>query len=172
MTAEEKPPTAAELLEAELLARALEGPDQPGRDLTPAEDALGAAYLLRASRTAGLDDLRARAVRDRVGDMMSGGAAIRVPREMVSGGAAIRLPRNWTRAAITAVLAIAAAAAAIALWPRGSAQLPAPEVKLLRAQLAAARPGASTALEPLSAEMNRYRAQVYASLGRAYGGRR
>jgi len=161
MTAEEKPPTAAELLEAELLARALEGPDQPGRDLTPAEDALGAAYLLRASRTAGLDDLRARAVRDRV-----------VPREMVSGGAAIRLPRNWTRAAITAVLAIAAAAAAIALWPRGSAQLPAPEVKLLRAQLAAARPGASTALEPLSAEMNRYRAQVYASLGRAYGGRR
>jgi len=166
MTAEEKPPTAAELREAELLARALEGPDEPGRDLTPAEDALGAAYLLRASRTAGLDDLRARAVRDRVG------AAIRVPRDVMSGGATIRVPQNWTRAAIAAVLATAAAAAAIALWPRGSLQLPAPEVKLLRAQLAAARPGASTALEPLSAEMSRYRAQVYASLGRTYGRRR
>jgi len=150
MTAEEKPPTAAELREAELLARALEGPDEPGRDLAAIEDALGAAFLLRAPRTAGLDDLRARALRERIWPAR---------------------PQH-RRAALAAVLATAAAAAVFALWPRGSTALPPPDVKLLRAQLAAAQPGAPATLDPLSAEMSGYRAQVYASLGRAYGARR
>ena len=66
MTDEERPPTPAELREAELLARALEEPSQPGRELTSVDDALGAAYLLRASKQAELVELRARAVRQRV----------------------------------------------------------------------------------------------------------
>src|SRR5262249_33106498 len=127
----------------------LERLDEPGRDLSPVEDALGAAFLLRASSAAGLDDLRRVAVRERIW-----------PR------------RSRARTVIATVLATAAAAAILALWPRGSAELPGPNVKLLRAQLAAAQPGAPATLDPLSAEMNGYRAQVYASFGRAYGARR
>jgi len=152
MTAEEKPPTEAELREADLLARALERPDEPGRDLAQVEDALGAAYLLRASNRIGLTELRARAVLERIRSAQS--------------------PRVRTRAAIAGLVATAAALAAIALLPRGSADLPVPDVKLLRSQLAAARPGAPAALDPLAAERTRYRAQVYRALGRAYGDRR
>jgi hypothetical protein len=149
MTAEEKPPTEAELREAELLARALEGPDGPGRDLSPVEDALGAAYLLRGSRRMELGELRARAVQERIW-----------PR------------RSRALSAAAVLLAAAAAAAAIVLWPRRAAELPAPSVQLLRAQLAAARPGEQATIDPLAAEMSGYRAQIYGALARAYGGHR
>src|SRR6267142_2991549 len=146
MTAEEKPPTEAELREAELLARALEGPDEPGRDLSPVEDALGAAYLLRESRRMQLGELRARAVQKRIW-----------PR------------RSRARSAAAVLLAAGAAAAAIVLWPRRAAELPAPSVQLLRAQLAAARPGEPATIGPLAAEMAGYRAQIHGALARAYG---
>jgi hypothetical protein len=152
MTGEERLPTEAELREAELLARALEEPVEPGRDLAPVDDALGAATLVRAARFAGLGELRARAA----------------------------LERAWPERArpirARAIAAALAAAAAAFVWfvlrPRGPAQLPAPGVQLLRAQLAAARPAPPAALARLDAEMAAYRKQVYASLGRAYGGRR
>jgi hypothetical protein len=150
MTFEETPPTEAELREAELLARALEGP-APGTDPAAVEDALGAAWMLRASRHAELSELRARAALERAWPK-----------------------RRWpVRARAAAALAAVAAAIAIfALRPRGPAELPAAPVPLLRAQLAAARPGAGAALAPLEKEMAAYRRQLYAALGRAYGGRR
>jgi hypothetical protein len=74
--------------------------------------------------------------------------------------------------AAAALAAVAAAFMWFVLRPRGPAQLPAPGVQLLRAQLAAARPAPPAALAQLDAEMAAYRQQVYASLGRAYGGGR
>jgi hypothetical protein len=149
MTAEEKPPTEAELREAELLARALEGPDEPGRDLSPIDDALGAAYLLRGSMRLELGERRARAMLGRIW-----------PR------------RSRARSAAALLLAAAAAAAAIVPWPRRAAEFPAPNVQLLRAQLAAARPGEPATVDPLAAEMSGYRTQIYDALARAYGGHR
>jgi hypothetical protein len=152
MTSEERPPTEAELREAELLARALEEAARPERDVDPVEDALGAAWLLRASRASELSELRARAVLERAWPA-----------------------RRWrirARAAAAVVGAAAAAAAIVAVLPRGPAKLPPPPVPLLRAQLAAARPGAPPALARVDTEMIVYREQVYLALGRAYGRRR
>jgi len=152
MTDEERPPTPAELREAELLARALEEPSQPGRELTSVDDALGAAYLLRASKRAELDELRARAVRQRI------------------------WPKGtwplWARAAAAALAGIAAAAVILAVRPRGPARLPPPGARLLQAQLAAARPGASAELAQLEVETAAYRERFYGALERAYGSRR
>ena len=136
----------SELRDAELLAEALEQ-REPGRDLAPVDDALGAAMLVRASRGEGLSALRARAVLERVWPK-----------------------RTWVRPLVAALAAIAAASAWFFLQPVRPAKLPAPGVELLRAQLSAARPGASTAR--LDAEMAGYRRQVYSSLERAYGGAR
>jgi len=78
--------------------------------------------------------------------------------------------RSRARSAAAVLLAAAAAAAAIVLWPRRAAELPAPNVQLLRAQLAAARPGEPATIDPLTAEMSGYRTQIYDALARAYGG--
>src|SRR5205823_477446 len=119
MTFEESPPTEAELREAELLARALEDPARAAGDPTAVDDALGAAWMLRASRRAELSELRARAVLDRAWPK-----------------------RVWpVRAAAAALAAAAAAIAILAVRPPGPAELPPAPVPLLQAQLAAARPG-------------------------------
>ena len=153
MTSKERPPTEAELRDAELLARALEDPVRPGRDVGPVADALGAAWLLRASRGAELSELRARAVMERAWP----------------GG------RRWldpTPGAMAALGAAAAVAAILSALPRGPAKLPPPPVTLLRAQLAAARPGGAPTLPALETEMDAYRQQLYGALGSAYGRRR
>jgi len=145
MTFEESPPTEAELREAELLARALEDPARAAGDPTAVDDALGAAWMLRASRRAELSELRARAVLDRA----------------------------WpVRAAAAALAAAAAAIAILAVRPPGPAELPPAPVPLLQAQLAAARPGAPAALVSLEAESAAYRSQLYRALRRTYGGGR
>jgi hypothetical protein len=152
MIFEEKPPTGAELREAELLARALEDPPRPGTDVSPVEEALGAAWMLRASRRGDLGELRARAVLDRAWP-----------------------ERSWPiprRVAVAALAAAAAAVALVALRPHRPAELPRAPVPLLRAQLAAARPGPPAALAQLETEMAAYREQLYGALGRAYGRRR
>jgi hypothetical protein len=150
MTFEESPPTEAELRDAELLARALETSARAAGDPAPVDDALGAAWMLRASRRAELSELRARAVLDRAWPK-----------------------RAWPlRAAAGALVAAAAALAILVLRPRGPAELPRPPVPLLQAQIAAARPGAPAALAALEAESTAYRSQLYRALGRAYGGRR
>jgi hypothetical protein len=152
MTGEERQPTEVELHEAELLSRALEDPVEAGRDLTPVDDALGAAMLLRAARLGGLGELRTRAVLERAWPK--------------------RARPVWTRAIAGALAAAAAAFIWLASRPQGPAHLPAPGVQLLRAQLAAARPAPPTAPAQLDAEMAAYRQQLYASLRRAYGGGR
>ena len=149
MTSEERPPTEAELRDAELLARALEDGARPGGEVGPVDDALGAAWLVRASRGAELSELRARAALERAW-----------PRR-----------RRWldpTPGRMAALVAAAAVAAILSALPRGPAKLPPPPVTLLRAQLAVARPGAPE-LARLETEMDAYREQVYAALGRAYG---
>jgi hypothetical protein len=152
MTGKERQPTEVELREAELLARTLEEPVEPGRDLTPVDDALGAAMLLRAARLGGLGELRARAVLERAWPK--------------------RAWPVWTRGTAAALAAVAAAFMWFALRPRGPAQLPAPGVQLLRAQLAAARAAPPASPAQLDTEMAAYRRQLYASLRRAYGGGR
>jgi hypothetical protein len=150
MTSEERPPTEAELREAELLARALEDAARPGDEVGPVEDALGAAWLLRASHRAELTELRARAVLERAWP---------------------RRRRRWldpTPGRMAALGAAAAVAAILSALPRGPANLPPPPIPLLRAQLAAARPG-TPELGRLEAEMSAYREQVYVALGRTYG---
>ena len=151
MTDDERPPTLAELREAELLARALEEPSQPGRELTSVDDALGAAYLLRASRQAELGELRARAVRQRI--WRKGTWPL------------------WARAAAAGLAGIAAAAMILAVVPHGPARLPPPGVRLLQAQLAVARPGSSAELAQLEVETAAYRERFYGALERAYGRR-
>ncbi len=149
MTDDERPPTLAELREAELLARALEETSQPGRELASVDDALGAAYLLRASEQAELGELRARVVRQRI--WRKGTWPL------------------WARAAAAGLAAIAAAGVILAVRPRGPARLPPPGVRLLQAQLAAARPGSSAELAQLEVEVAAYRERFYGALGRAYG---
>ena len=149
MTFEESPPTEAQLREAELLARALEDPARAAGDPTAVDDALGAAWMLRASRRAELSELRARAVLDRAWPK-----------------------RAWPVRAAAALAAVAAAVAILAVRPRGPAELPPAPVPLLQAQIAAARPGAPAALASLEAESAAYRSQLYRALRRAYGGDR
>ena len=151
MTDDERPPTLAELREAELLARALEEPSQPGRELTSVDDALGAAYLLRASKQAELGELRARAVRQRI--WRKGTWPL------------------WARAAAAGLAGIAAAAMILAVVPHGPARLPPPGVRLLQAQLAVARPRSSAELAQLEVETAAYRERFYGALALAYGSR-
>jgi hypothetical protein len=150
MKEEEKPPSEAELREAELIRRALEEPPAPGRDLRPVDDALGAVWLVRASRDGKLSELRARAVLERAWPRRSRRAAV--------------------RAGVAAAAILAAVAAFLANRPRGPAALPAPSVALLRAELAAARPGAQAELAAVDAAKAAYRAQVFETLRRTYGG--
>jgi hypothetical protein len=152
MTSEDAPPNEAELREAELLASALENPGAEGRDVTAVDDALGAAWMVRASRRGDLDDLRARAVQERAWPK-----------------------RPWRTRGRAGAAAVAAAAATIAIFAarsHGPAQLPAPGARLLLAQLAAARPGSGSALARFEADRAAYREQVFGALRRAYGGRR
>ncbi len=148
MIDEEKPPTEAELAEAESLARALEDRVEPGSDTSAIEDALAAADLLRAS-TRPLNHGRVQAIASRA------------------------WRTRWRGPARAGVAALAAAAAVIlvfALRPRQPAMLPPPRADLLRAQLAAARPDASGAIAAdLDLEMSTYREQVFGALQRAYG---
>lgn len=151
MTDPDEPATESERREAELLAQALE--DRPAGDgeLASVEDALGAAWMVKASRSGGLADLRARAVLERAWPN-----------------------RSWMRRrAVVAALGAAAAGVAILLaQPRPPAVLPAPPPRLLRAQLEAARRGAPATIVPLEQELAAYRRDVYAALGRAYGSKR
>src|SRR5512140_3461136 len=118
MNPEDAPPTDEERREAELLARALEKPALPGSDVAAVDDALGAAWMVRASQNLVQPELRRRAVLERI------------------------WPKRSWRFPGRVIAAIAAAAAvAFFLVPRTGAHLPAPSVDLLRAQLAAARPG-------------------------------
>lgn len=146
MNQEDVPPSDEERREAELLARALEGPALPGRDVAAVDDALGAAWMVRASQNLGQTELRRRAVLERVWPKPSW-----------------RFPGR--------VIAAIAAAAAIAFFflVRTRAHLPAPGVDLLRAQLAAARPGSDAAFARFEQENAKYRGEVYAALRRAYG---
>jgi hypothetical protein len=139
MTGDELPPTEAELRDAEALARALEH-GEPGP-----LDALGAAQLLRASRGE-LSELRQRAVLEHVW----------------------RSRRSW-RIVLMGAVAAAAACLFFLAQAQAPARLPDPPIQLLRAQLAAARPGAPAEAQ-LDAEMAGYRRQVFAALERRYGG--
>ena len=149
MKDENAPPTEAELREAELLARALDHAGGPGSDVTPIDDALGAAFLLRAGVRPGLDDLRDRAIRDGVWPDRARHARVRL--------------------GIAVAAAIAAAAVLLAVRPRGGSVLPPPPADLLRAQLAAARPGAHVEPADVDRQMGAYREQLYAALRRSYG---
>ena len=149
MTTDDKPPTEAELREAELLASALEDPAPFGRDVTAVDDALGAAWMIRASRRGDLDDLRASAVQERAWPK-----------------------RPWRTRGRAGAAAVAAAAATIAIFAarsHGPAQLPAPGARLLLAQIAAAKPGSGAAIARLEADRTAYREQVFGALRRAYG---
>jgi hypothetical protein len=151
MIDEEKPPTEAELREAESLARALEDRIER-RDAVPAiEDALATAHLLRASSRPGLDEVRARAVLKRVWATS---------------------PQYAVRTTFAALAAAAAVALVFAIRPGRAATLPPPPPDLLRAHLGAARPGSSAAVAQLDSQMSSYREQVFGALQRAYGGRR
>jgi len=150
MTEDDRPPTEAELREAELLARALEQRADPGRDLRPVGDALATAWLLRASKDAGV---------------------ARVP----AGGALERGPAGHTwrtraRAVAAAAAVVATVAAFVASHGRGPSPLPAPPASLLQAELAAARPDAP--LAQVDAERAAYRRRIFEALGHAYGGER
>lgn len=146
MNPEDVPPSDEERRDAELLARALEEPDSPGRDVAAVDDALGAAWMVRASRKLDPAELRRRAVLERIRPKRS-----------------LRFPGP--------VVAAIAAAAAVALFfvARPRTHLPAPGVDLLRAQLAAARPGSAAAFARFEEEQSKYRGEVYAALRRAYG---
>lgn len=148
MSGEDQAPTSEELREAELLARALDEAVSHG-GLAPVEDALGVAMLLKGARGAELSELRERAVRERIW-----------PR------------RTWPAAVAIAAAVIAAAVAVGVLRPVRPAALPSPGLSLLRAQLAAARPGGPAAQAQLDAEMAAYRLRFYAALEDAYGGHR
>jgi hypothetical protein len=149
MNREDAPPTDEERREAELLARALDQPARPARDVDAVEDALGAAWMVRASRTLELAEPGGRAVLERVW-------------------------RKWRFRRRAAGIVAIAAAAAVALFmvrSRSTTHLPAPGVDLLRAQLAAARPGSDAAFARFEEEHAKYRGQLYAALRRAYGRR-
>ncbi|MFL5437630.1 MAG: hypothetical protein ACJ79W_00580 [Myxococcales bacterium] len=156
MIREDAPPTEEELREAELVARALEEPPSPVRDVASVADALSAASLLRGSRQMELTGPRARAVEELAW----------LTRSRIIG-------RKWKLGTLLArSVAVAAAAAAVAFFalrPHRTAVLPAPGVRLLRAQFAAARPGSGPALARLEEERTAYRTELYASLRRTYG---
>jgi hypothetical protein len=146
MSDEDLPPTEAELREAEVLRRALEQ-RRAGEwlDVSPIDDALGAALLLRSIGQGGLSELRMRAVHARV----IRSKASRAPLIASAGiAAAIALlifvgPEQKHRSA-----------AAIALPP--------PSQALLRAQLQAAQPNGDLAL--LDAQLAAHRARIFAAL--------
>ncbi len=147
MKPEDEPPTQEERGEAELLARALE--QRPGGDVAAVDDALAAAWMVRASRNDELTELRRRAVLERVWPKHS-----------------------WRlRGAVAGFVAVAAAAVIALLMTRTGPHLPAPGVDLLRAQLAAARPGSDDAFARFEQEHAKYRGELYAALRRAYGSR-
>jgi hypothetical protein len=144
MSDEDLPPTEAELREAEVLRRALEQRRAgEGFDVSPIDDALGAAMLLRSVAHGDLSELRMRAVRDRV--LRS--KASRAPLILGAGiAAAIALlifasPQHELRSAIA---------------------LPPPSEELLRAQLQAAQPHGDLAL--LDAQLAAHRAKIFAAL--------
>jgi hypothetical protein len=147
MKPEDAPPTDEERGQAELLARALE--QRPGGDVAAVDDALAAAWMVRAAQNDELTELRRRAVLERVWPKHS--------RRL--GGAA------------AGIVAVAAAAAVAFFVIRARPHLPAPGVDLLRAQLAAAQPGSDAAFARFELEHAKYRGEVYAALRRAYGPR-
>jgi anti-sigma-K factor RskA len=148
MNREDEQLTDEERREAELLARALGESARPGRDVAAVDDALGAAWLIHASRDVGQAELRRRAALERLWPKRSW-----------------RLPGR--------ALAAAAAVAVFFFFfmARSRAHLPAPGADFLRAQLAAARPGSDAALARFEHEHAKYRGQVFAALRRAYGRR-
>jgi hypothetical protein len=147
MKPEDEPLTDEERRDARLLARALE--QRPGRDLASVDDALAAAWMVRASRSHELTGLRRRAVLERVWPTHS---------------------RRF-RGAVAGLVAVAAAAVVALFVTRTRPHLPAPGVDLLRAQLAAARPGSDAAFARFEQEHAKYRGELYAALRRAYGSR-
>ena len=147
---DESRPSEREASEAELLARALDHPREQRRDLELIDDALSVAYLLKAGHRGGLDELRARAILERVWP----GRA------------------RWVRAGVGMAIAAAllAVAALLSIRPRGPAALPPPPADLLRAQIVAARPAGRAETAGMDRGMAAYREQVYAALLRTYGG--
>lgn len=143
MNPEDQPPTDEERQEAELLARALDGEPAAAVD-----DELAAVSLLKASRHGELSELRARAVLSRVWPV-----------------------RRWRGAWIGAAAAAAVAMVFVVVHPRGPASLPRPDLALVRAELAAARPASAAALGDLERQRAGYRRELYGALQRAYGER-
>jgi len=148
---EDTPASEEELRQAERLSRVLDDASAAGHDVAPIDDALGAAWMIRASRSTELPDLRARAALE---------SAWRTRRR-----AAV------VRRAVVALAAAAALVAFVAGRPRRPAELPGPSPQLLRAQLAAARAASGPAFTRFQQEQAVHRDRVYAALRRAYGGR-
>ena len=138
---DEKEPTPEEQREAEALARALEG-----QEANAPADVLEAAALLRASRSAELSDVRARAIRQRI------------------------LPvRHWHWMAPLGALGAALATLIVMFVARRQVPtpLPAPSPALLSAQAESARPKGADA-QLLDREMVAYRARVLGALEARY----
>ncbi|MBW1810722.1 MAG: hypothetical protein JRJ87_21195 [Deltaproteobacteria bacterium] len=154
----DKEPTKQEALEAEALAKALDG-DGTGHEL--AGDALETAALLRASHDSGeLSAERENAVLQKI-----------LAEARNSGQ---KDPIAWLRWLIPAGGLAAAAVVGIVfasgiLSPFSPASLPKPDITLLKAQSEAAR-GDPASISVLRTGMQTYRRSMYASLSEHYSG--
>jgi len=150
-------PSPDEQAEAEALALALEG--VPGKQ--PPPDALEAAGLLELDGQA-MSAEREQAVWERIEAALPG----------VEGRPARPAWRRWLLPVGSVALAAAAALALVVALPGapGATALPRPDPGLLQHQAEAAS-GADRAAVRLDADMRAYRANMFASLRRRYGGR-
>ena len=156
----EAPPTAAEIAEAEALARALEGGAPASEGAAPRE-ALEAAALLRHARRAGAPET---AADDRARIAAAAARALPAVDGLATAASRRLRRRRWLYPALLAPAA--AAAFALVAFPLQRAgrtpRLRAPPVTLLEAQARAAREGAD--LGALERQMRGYRAAYYAAL--------
>jgi hypothetical protein len=149
-------PTKQELLEAEALAKALDG---DGTDHELASEALETAALLRASQDSGeLSAERENAVLDKI---LASAKSSKQKEQAV-----------WLRWLIPAGGLAAAAVVGIifvsgVLGPLNPASLPKPDTTLLKAQSKAAR-GDRASISVLRTGMQQYRSSMYASLSEHY----
>ena len=151
MNPDDTEPTAEELAEAEMLARALER----GHG-SASEEELQTAALLRYAKDGGTLDP------DRSETILQGALAHVRPRRPTS---------SWRVVLFGAFgLAVAGAATLLVLLnqPHAPSPLPAPPRALLDAQIQATA-SESASLEPLGAELQPYRVAVYSALREHYG---
>lgn len=151
MNPDDTEPSADELAEAEMLARALDR----GHG-SASEEELKTAALLRYAKDGGvLDPERGEAI-------LQGALAHAQPH---------RTRRSWG-VVLFGAFGLAAAAAATLLvllnQPHAASPLPAPPRALLDAQIRATA-SESASLEPLGAELQPYRVAVYSALREHYG---